>query len=662
METWEKWLLIATVGYFGYFIPFGFQLRRDLGPVKDHSQETYQRLTCTEENLGIIRRLVRAAACPFWQLAYLLLGDPPLLPHQIPKPPEPDEDKWQPPDIEDTLLKVRSALNLKYNHIPEPILEAVISTSRRMLVKDYTPGTDSLMARSKFIDAYHYPLHDRLFDSFDAFIKRSLITPAGSLSVTVPEWVSTKDVSQLFYDLSRNNLFPDTYSDFCRTEGFGRELTRKTLTNVSETIGLTRLGDRDGVEHVAYLLRSYPELRELELFYGLPKLPRFEGTWIVAPQGRGKTTLLSALFKDDLAEVAEGKASIILMGSKGDMTDHVKQLEVFAPGNLLEGKLTFIEPSGDLSINPLDIGNTTGHTIALLEYVFAGLLETHPAPKQLLVLRKLILACRSIPNANLMTVREILIHGWVRYAKEIGQTDDLTREFFETGKFDDKEAGQTKEALAWRIEDLITRVDILKEMFKATKTKLDMASLMDKPNVVVIDNSMAILTEKGAEFFGRFFIALILGAAQQRAQMKQEDKLPVYVYIDEAADIIAKDRNIATIIQTCRSQNIAIMFAHQNVSQIDDEKVLAALNDCALCFSNTSDANLPKGKFILEMRDHFSFYVTVHKESHVSNWPKMSEKDFASISAEMTSRFHRDTVPQSEVPADDPGTDAKPWK
>ena len=74
------------------------------------------------------------------------------------------------------------------------------------------------------------------------------------------------------------------------------------------------------------------DLFKMPIDFGIPDRLRFEGTWVIAPPGRGKTTLLSQLLATDLDSVSAGKASVILMDSKGDLIDHARRLQRFAPG------------------------------------------------------------------------------------------------------------------------------------------------------------------------------------------------------------------------------------------------------------------------------------------------------------------------------------------
>ena len=112
---------------------------------------------------------------------------------------------------------------------------------------------------------------------------------------------------------------------------------------------------------------------------------------------------------------------------------------------------------------------------------------------------------------------------------------------------------------------------------------------MDIGKIVIINNSKARLGDQGAEFFGRFFIAQVLAAAQQRSSRPREQKPPVYFYIDECQNVIARDEKIPTILDECRSQNIALIMAHQRTKQITTENVLDALSNCAIRFANSDE-------------------------------------------------------------------------
>ena len=104
-------------------------------------------------------------------------------------------------------------------------------------------------------------------------------------------------------------------------------------------------------------------------------------------------------------------------------------------------------------------------------------------------------------------------------------------------------------------------------MFSHPRSKLDLFSEMNKGKVILINTAKDLLKEAGTEILGRFFIALIAQAAQERATLPANKRMPTFVYIDEAADYF--DRNIAIILSQARKYNVGMVLAHQYLGQLD---------------------------------------------------------------------------------------------
>ena len=90
---------------------------------------------------------------------------------------------------------------------------------------------------------------------------------------------------------------------------------------------------------------------------------------------------------------------------------------------------------------------------------------------------------------------------------------------------------------------------------------------MNAGKVILINTAKDLLKETGTEIFGRFFIAMIAQAAQERATLPAKDRMPTIVYIDEAADYF--DRNIGVILSQARKYNVGMVLAHQYLGQLD---------------------------------------------------------------------------------------------
>jgi hypothetical protein len=331
-------------------------------------------------------------------------------------------------------------------------------------------------------------------------------------------------------------------------------------------------------------LRGTPldRLFDIAVPFVLPDDAPFAGHWIVSPPGRGKTTLLHAMVMDDIARPG---AALILMDSKGDLIDPIRGLAE------IQDRLVIIDPDpqNPVAINPLDIARTDlAQSVDLLEYLFASLLEFKMTAMQTTLFRSVLRALViGFPNPTLETFRDLLTNGYDKYKEHIAALPPDLQDFFYKD-FNEKGYADRRREVLQRLRLLLDN-ETMRAMLTAATTKFRIGEAMDRGKIVIINNSKARLGDQGAEFFGRFFIAQVLAAAQQRSARKREAKPPVYFYIDECQTVIARDEKIPTILDECRSQNIALILAHQRTKQITADNVLDALSNCAIRFANSDE-------------------------------------------------------------------------
>jgi hypothetical protein len=191
-------------------------------------------------------------------------------------------------------------------------------------------------------------------------------------------------------------------------------------------------------------------------------------------------------------------------------------------------------------------------------------------------------------------------------------------------EFDGGQYSETKQEVLQRLRLLVSN-HYLKQIFTAPTSNTNFFELLDSGKTIIIDNSKDELGENGAEFFGRFFIALVWMAAVSRSKLRPDQKISVYFYIDECHTVIKRDTKITTILDECRSQKIALILAHQRIAQIE-APVLDALSNCAIRIANSDDdaealakrfrvdapaLRLPVGSFACFVRDQTSQARTV---------------------------------------------------
>lgn len=328
-----------------------------------------------------------------------------------------------------------------------------------------------------------------------------------------------------------------------------------------------------------------------EVHFRIPYKERFAGTWIIAPSGQGKTNLMWHLIDAD----RKRRGTVVIMDSKGTLLNAYRGYE---DAVLIDAKTA--------RINPFQIGQGD-QAIDFIEYIFS-LIAVGMSPKQLSLFYPVLRLVTKIPSGSLDTFKKILLLGWreLNLGPYIQHCDPNTRDFFTVGNppsFDNKKYSETKNELIWRF-DLFLSKPAMQTIFSTTDSNIDFFDLLDSGKTILINNNKNDLGENGAEFFGRFFLALTWMKALTRTELPDDQKIPVFFYIDEAQTVIANDAKVPTILDECRSQMIALTIAHQRLNRIHSAEVLDALFNCPVRLASVdNDAAAIAHRFNLAAED-----------------------------------------------------------
>ncbi len=340
--------------------------------------------------------------------------------------------------------------------------------------------------------------------------------------------------------------------------------------------------------------------------FHIPMSARFQHHWIVAPPGTGKSTLLQFLLARDFDLVANDEASVVVMESNRDLIKAVEGLKVFAPGELLDGKLLSIDAEDvewPIALNLFDVGLEQMESyspanrealhnavLSLYDYIFSALLSAEMTSRQSTLFNFTIQLLLNIPSATLDTLIDLMQpNGLKQFEQYLPKLDHDARRFFDL-KFNSREFDRTKEQVVDRLF-AVKRIRTLSRMFSAPKSKLDFFKEMGSAKVILINVPQSLLQEDGVEIVGRFFISMILLAAHKRQLLPKEKRLPCFVYIDECHDFIKRDPKIPVILDQARKLNVGLVLAHQRLGQLQPYVLDALYGATAIKFaSQVSDA------------------------------------------------------------------------
>jgi hypothetical protein len=362
----------------------------------------------------------------------------------------------------------------------------------------------------------------------------------------------------------------------------------------------SQMDTKDPAQLVSAYLAGTPllPLFNQTLDFTIPTKTRFEHHHIVAGSGHGKTQTLQYLIAHDLEAVADGNRTVIVLDSQGDLIRTISSLECFAPGEPLHERIVIIDPSDieyPVSLNLFDVGmdrlagyaplereRLTNSILELYDFVLGTLLSAEMTQKQNVIFRYVTRLMLHIPDATIHTLRELMEPGsQIKFAEHIAKLSGTARHFFET-EFAGKEFEQTKKQVLRRLWGILEN-QTFERMFSHPRSKLDMFSEMNAGKVILINTAKDLLKEQGTEIFGRFFIALIAQAAQERATLPAHKRMPTIVYVDEAQDYF--DRNIGIILAQARKQNVGMVLSHQFLGQLEPKLQEAFAANTAIKFA-----------------------------------------------------------------------------
>lgn len=415
----------------------------------------------------------------------------------------------------------------------------------------------------------------------------------------------------------------------------------------------------------------FAELLKLAVPFELPQHTRFEHHWIVGGTGHGKTNAIGNLLIDDLQRVANGEASVVVIDSQNTLIPMLAHLPVFAKGEVLEGNLVLIDASDveyPVALNLFDVGLQRLNTYSMLdrermlntsaevmEFILQSLLGAEMTSRQSTLFGFVLQAMQLIPNATIHTFRELMEpNGRKKFASHLANLQGRARDFFDT-QFDSSTFAQTKQQVVARLF-AICENRTFDRMLSNPKTKLDLFTEINAGKVILINTAKDLLRQQGTEIFGRFFLALLAQAAQERATIPPDERLPCFVYIDECQDYLATDSNFTMILEQARKQNVGIVAAHQYVTQLSQKTLDSLYANTSIKFAGgVSDkdayalarnmrcepefiAEQPRGSFAAFIRNTTKHAITL-KFPLLPRLKQMSNEQYAAVLAANRSKY-----------------------
>ncbi|WP_234817889.1 type IV secretory system conjugative DNA transfer family protein [Mycolicibacterium sphagni] len=387
-------------------------------------------------------------------------------------------------------------------------------------------------------------------------------------------------------------------------------------------------------------------------------------TWVIGPNGVGKSTLLLNLILQDL----DADRPIVVIEPKDLIADLLARIP-----EKRRSDIVILDPFDEapVGINPLDAAHRHGRSPEVVADSLFGTLKTiwgdGLGPRSADILRNCLELLARRDDATLVQLPLLLTNPGFRrrLTRGVMQSDP-----FAAGPFwhwfdslSPEAAATTIAPLSNKLRPLISKP--LRDVLAQQHPKFNVRQVLRQRKVLLVPLQKGIIGPENAQLLGALVVAELWQAIRERAGTPEGSRDPVMIYIDEAQDYIRGiPTDLGDALAQARSLGAAFHLAHQYQKQLPPAMLEAFRNNARsrVCFQlQAGDAkDMTAGQSVLTVEDFTRLpahhvYASLVRDNAVQPWasgvtkpaPKPSS-DPAAIRQLSRARFGR---PVSEIEA-----------
>ncbi len=351
-------------------------------------------------------------------------------------------------------------------------------------------------------------------------------------------------------------------------------------------------------------------------------------SWILGPNGTGKSTLLLWLIVQDLI----AGRPVVVIEPKDLVVDLLARIPESRWNDV--AVLDPLSPS-PISINPLDARHRYGRSP---EVIADSLFATFKArfgdslgPRSSDILRNCLEVLARRDDASLVMLPLLLSNpGFRRSLTQQVIRDDP----FAAGPFwqwfnslSPETAASVVAPLSNKLRPLISKP--LRNVLAQREPKFNIRQVLKEKKVLLVPLQKGIIGPEAAELLASVVMAELWQALRERAGTPEDSREPVMVYIDEVQDYLRLPTDLGDALATSRSLKAAFHLAHQYEKQLPPAMLDAvrsnARNRIAFQLPIADARNMASGQSALAPEDFTSLpahhiYASLIRDNSVQPW------------------------------------------
>ncbi|WP_018599353.1 type IV secretory system conjugative DNA transfer family protein [Mycobacterium sp. 155] len=351
-------------------------------------------------------------------------------------------------------------------------------------------------------------------------------------------------------------------------------------------------------------------------------------TWVIGPNGVGKSTLLLNLILQDL----EADRPIVVIEPKDLIADLLARIPEKRRGDIVVLDAFDEAPIG---INPLDAAHRHGRSP---EVVADSLFGTFKAiwgdslgPRSADILRNCLDLLARRDDATLVMLPLLLTNPGFRRRMT---RNIMARDPFAAGPFWQWFDSLSPEATAATIAPLSNKLrplfsKPLRDVLAQQHPRFNVRQVLREKKVLLVPLQKGVIGPENAQLLGALVVAELWQAIRERAGTPEGSREPVMVYIDEVQDYLRLPTDLGDALATARSLGAGFHLAHQYEKQLPPAMLDAFRNNARsrVCFQlQAGDAKeMTAGQSVLQVEDFTRLrahhvYASLVRDNAVQPW------------------------------------------
>jgi len=411
---------------------------------------------------------------------------------------------------------------------------------------------------------------------------------------------------------------------------------------------------------------------------GLTADERQRHVYIIGGTGSGKTTmLLYAIIQD----VTNGKG-VAVIDPHGDLAedilrhipeDRINDVIYMDPSDLDHPiGLNLLELPDGLTGNELlnEKDRITEATVSVMRKIFSD--DDSGGHRVEYILRNTVQTALTIEGATLFTIFKLLNDNSYRRKIVNGLDDEDLKNFWsnEVGKAGSFQKVKMAAGITAKIGRFLFSASA-RRILEQPKSTIDFDDILNSGKIMICNFSKGLLGEDTSTLFGTTILAKLQMAALKRERIKQIDRRPFYLYVDEFQNFAAM--SFMQMLSEARKYKLFLTMAEQSTSQQEQQRlveIILANVGTVICFRSGSPAD---EKFILPLfapyissgeiayLPAYNFYIriaAVHAQEPMSGITVVSDDGNAEITKRVIETSRKKNVAEKiEVPQEDHAVD-----